>query len=199
MIKDFRKNIITGLLAILPAALTWMILVKLFGFFSNPGSKIVKTIFGDNTPVYVSDFVGFLLTILFIYFLGLLVTNIFGKKLVNWFDTFISKIPVAKTIYRTIKQITTSIAAPNKNAFQKVVMVEYPRRGLWTITMVTGKSKDKKGNKYYHIFVPTTPNPTSGFMLIVPVEEVRESNLSVEDGLKSIISGGMIAPEINDI
>ncbi len=199
MIKDFKKNIITGVLAILPAALTWIILVKLFGFFSNPGSKIVKTIFGENTPKYVSDFTGFILTLLFIYFLGLLVTNIFGKKLVNWFDTFISKIPVAKTIYRTIKQITTSIAAPNKNAFQKVVLVEYPRKGLWTITMVTGNSMDKDGNKYYHIFVPTTPNPTSGFMLIIPVDDVRESKLSVEEGLKSIISGGMITPEINDL
>ena len=78
-------------------------------------------------------------------------------------------------------------------------MVEYPRRGLWTITMVTGKSKDKKGNKYYHIFVPTTPNPTSGFMLIVPINETQDSNLTIEEALRIIISGGILAPDKNEI
>ena len=194
-----KKNIITGLLAILPVALTWIILIKLFEIFINPGSKILKAAFGENISQYIINLTAFLLTLIFIYFLGLLVTNIFGKKIVAWFDKIISKIPIAKTIYRTIKQITTSIAAPNKNAFQKVVLIEYPRRGLWTITMVTGSSKDKENIQYYHIFVPTTPNPTSGFMLLVPKSEVRETEMSVEDGLKSIISGGMIAPEINDI
>ena len=194
-----KKNIITGLLAILPVALTWIILIKLFEIFINPGSKILKAVFGEDISQYIINLTAFLLTMIFIYLLGLLVTNIFGKKIVAWFDKIISKIPIAKTIYRTIKQITTSIAAPNKNAFQKVVLIEYPRRGLWTITMVTGSSKDKRDIQYYHIFVPTTPNPTSGFMLLVPKKEVRETEMSVEDGLKSIISGGMIAPEINDI
>ena len=110
-----------------------------------------------------------------------------------------SRIPLVNTIYKTIKQITSTLTGTNKKAFKKVVLIQYPREGLWTITMVTGESKDKNGIDYYHIFVPTTPNPTSGFMLIVPKVDTQETKMSVEEGLKIIISGGLLAPELNEI
>ncbi|MBC8214770.1 MAG: DUF502 domain-containing protein [Candidatus Marinimicrobia bacterium] len=198
MKTNFKQNLIAGIFAILPVALTLWLIYKLFSLFAGPGSQILDIFFNEKMP-YVSDFIGFIFTIAFIYFLGLFIRNILGKKIFSWIESIMSKIPLVNTIYKTIKQITTTISGTNKRAFKKVVLIQYPRNGLWTITMVTGESKDIKGIEYYHIFVPTTPNPTSGFMLIVPKKDAQETNMSVEEGLKVIISGGLLAPDVNDI
>ena len=150
-------------------------------------------------PLYIPELAGFILTILFIYIIGILVSNVLGKRVYLWIEAVLLRIPVVNSVYRTIKQITTSISAPERKAFKKVVFVEYPRKGIWTITMVTGESTNNKGVKIYHIFVPTTPNPTSGFMLYIPQKDAQETDLTIEEGLKIIISGGMLAPKKNHL
>ena len=192
--KSFKYYIFTGLLSILPVAATYWILLKLFQFFSTPGAAIVEFIFKDKVPKYIPELTGFILTILFISFAGMVVSNVLGKRIYAWFEAVLARIPVVSIVYRTIKQITSSLSGPNRQAFKKVVYIEYPRKGIWTLTMVTGESKNKTGAKYYHIFVPTTPNPTSGFMLYIPQNDTLEAEMSVEEGLKIIISGGMLAP-----
>ena len=142
---------------------------------------------------------GFLLTILFIYILGMVVRNVLGRQLWHWVERLFSNIPIVNSIFKTIKQITTTLTHPKSQAFQKVVMLEYPRIGLWTIVMVTGKSTNADGEEFYHVFVPTTPNPTSGFMLFARIADVVETNLTIEEGLKIVISGGMVAPEKNSL
>ena len=198
-LKSFKYYIFTGLLSILPVAATYWILLKLFQFFSTPGAAIVEFIFKDKVPKYVPELAGFILTILFISFAGMVVSNVLGKRIYAWFETVLSRIPVVSVVYRTIKQITSSLSGPNRQAFKKVVYIEYPRKGIWTLTMVTGESINKTGEKYYHIFVPTTPNPTSGFMLYIPQNDTLETEMSVEEGLKIIISGGMLAPGTNQL
>ena len=197
--KSFKYYIFTGLLSILPLAATYWILLKLFQLFSTPGAAIVEYIFKDKVPKYVPELAGFILTILFISFAGMVVSNVLGKRIYAWFETVLSRIPVVSVVYRTIKQITSSLSGPNRQAFKKVVYIEYPRKGIWTLTMVTGESINKTGEKYYHIFVPTTPNPTSGFMLYIPQNDTLETEMSVEEGLKIIISGGMLAPGTNQL
>ena len=197
--KSFKYYIFTGLLSILPIAATYWILLKLFQFFSTPGAAIVEFIFKDKVPKYVPELAGFILTILFISFAGMVVSNVLGKRIYAWFETVLSRIPVVSIVYRTIKQITSSLSGPNRQAFKKVVYIEYPRKGIWTLTMVTGESINKTGEKYYHIFVPTTPNPTSGYMLYIPQNDTLETEMSVEEGLKIIISGGMLAPGTNQL
>ena len=197
--KSFKYYIFTGLLSILPVAATYWILLKLFQFFSTPGAAIVDFIFKDKVPKYVPELAGFILTILFISFAGMVVSNVLGKRIYAWFETVLSRIPVVSVVYRTIKQITSSLSGPNRQAFKKVVYIEYPRKGIWTLTMVTGESINKTGEEYYHIFVPTTPNPTSGFMLYIPQNDTLETEMSVEEGLKIIISGGMLAPGTNQL
>ena len=197
--KTFKYYIFTGLLSILPVAATYWILLKLFQFFSTPGAAIVEFIFKDKVPKYVPELAGFILTILFISFAGMVVSNVLGKRIYAWFETVLSRIPIVSVVYRTIKQITSSLSGPNRQAFKKVVYIEYPRKGIWTLTMVTGESINKTGEKYYHIFVPTTPNPTSGFMLYIPQNDTLETEMSVEEGLKIIISGGMLAPGTNQL
>ena len=195
--KSTKHYIITGLLSILPIALTYWIVLKLFQFFSNPGAKIVAVIFKDNVPQYIPELAGFILTISFIYLMGLIISNVFGKQIYSWFEKILSRIPFVNTVYRTIKQITSHLSGSDRQAFKKVVFIEYPRKGIWTISMVTGESKNQSGELYYHIFVPTTPNPTSGYLLYIPQKDTRHTNMSIEEGMKIIISGGMLAPKTN--
>ena len=203
--NSFKKYIVTGLLAILPAAFTWIIIVYLYNIFTSPGSYVVSIVYnflyGNQFEIndYLINFLSFLFTLFFIYIFGFVTNRFIGKSIMSLFDRLVLKIPVAKTIYKTIKQLTNSIADTQANAFEKVVSIEYPKKGIWTIAMVTGQSVDKNNIEYYHLFLPTTPNPTSGFMLIVKKSDVIESKMNVEEGLKTIISGGMVAPEIKDL
>ena len=195
--KGTKHYIITGLLSILPIALTYWIILKLFHFFSNPGAKIVAIIFKDDVPQYIPEFAGFTLTISFIYLTGLLISNVLGKQIYLWLEKILSRIPFVNTIYKTIKQITSHLSGPERQAFKKVVFIEYPRKEIWTIGMVTGESKNNDGELFYHIFIPTTPNPTSGYLLYIPQKDTRQTNMSTEEGMKIIISGGMLAPKTN--
>ena len=197
--SHFKRYLITGILSIVPIFSTYWIIKQLFLILSSPGTELYYIIFGNTKIDYIPEFLGFLLTIFTIYLIGLLVTNIIGKRLFIRIEKFVSKIPFVNIVYKTVKQITQSLSSPNRSAFKKVVKIQYPRKGLWTLTMVTGKSLDIKGNEYYHIFVPTTPNPTSGFMLYALKSDVIETDLTVEEGLKIIISGGMLAPNENKI
>ncbi len=194
-----RNYFFTGILSIIPLAITYFIISKLFTLFSNPGKKIVTYLFPGITVPYIDMIIGFMLTILFIYIVGLIVSNVLGKKFYKFFESILNRIPMVNYIYNTIKQITETLTASQKHAFKKVVFIEYPKADIWTIALVTGESKDKEGSKYYQVFLPTTPNPTSGFMLYIKQENVKDTNLSVDEGLKIVISGGMLAPEINDV
>jgi len=199
MNKNLQKYIITGLMSIIPITLTYWIIKNLFLFFSKPGKGIIAFIFTTqdlNTEylIYLEYSLGFILTILFLYALGLLVSNVLGKKLYKIFENILNRIPVVSNIYKSIKQITSTLSMPQSKAFQKVVLIQYPRKGLWTICMVTGETKTKEGI-FYNVFVPTTPNPTSGYLLFVKSSDTKPIDLTVEEGLKIIISGGMIGPE----
>ena len=204
--KKINKYIITGIMSIIPIALTYWIIQKLFIFFSVPGKSIINLFFStDNISsdsnfliqiVYILEYVvGFSLTILFLYFLGVIISNVLGKKLYIYFEYLLEKIPIVSKIYSTIKNITDSLSKPNSQAFQKVVIIEYPRKELWTLAMVTGECKNDQNIDYYNLFVPTTPNPTSGYLILIKKTDVKETNLSVDDGLSIIISGGMVTPK----
>ena len=195
-----RKNyFFTGILSIIPLAITYFIISKLFTVFSNPGQKIIVHIFPGITIPFLDIIIGFLLTIIFIYLVGLIVSNVLGRKFYKLFESILNRIPLVNYIYNTIKQITETLTVSQKQAFKKVVFIEYPKTGIWTIALVTGESTDKNGENYYQVFVPTTPNPTSGFMLYLKKESVKDTKLSVDEGLKIVISGGMLAPPTNDI
>ena len=112
--KNTKHYILTGLFSILPIAATYWIVVKLFHFFSNPGSRIVGFIFSDKVPLYIPELVGFILTILFIYIIGILVSNVIGKRIYLWIEGILSRIPIVNSVYRTIKQIITSISGPER-------------------------------------------------------------------------------------
>jgi uncharacterized membrane protein len=142
---------------------------------------------------------GIILTVLLIYILGFLVTNFMGRKIFNLGERIVKKVPIVNMIYTTLKQITDTFTKGSTDAFEGAVYIQYPRQGLWTMAFISGESKTKDGVPYYHLFVPTTPNPTSGFFLMIPQADTVATGMSVEDGLKTIISGGLLAPEGNPL
>ncbi len=187
--QNVRRKLVAGVIAMAPIALTLYILKLLFLFLDKLTSPILRQ-FSIEIPG-----LGILLTLLFLFFLGVLVTNVLGRTLLNFSEKIISAIPLVNTIYTTVKQITEALSGTSERSFQSVVMVEYPRNGLWTLAFVTGDSKNAEGVEYYHLFVPTTPNPTSGVFVMVPKNDTIDAKMSVENGLKTIISGGMLAPK----
>ena len=189
MISHFRRIIFTGLLAIVPVALTFYILKVVFTLLDNLTSPIFK-----RMDIYIPG-LGILLTLLLVYLLGIFVTNVLGKRFLHWLETLIKNIPLVNTIYKTIKQIIQAFTGTAEKKFQSVVFIEYPRKDLWTLAFVTGESKNDKDVEFYHLFVPTTPNPTSGVFIIIPKNDSIETELNVEEALKSVISGGMLAPK----
>ena len=193
MISHFRRRIFTGLLAIVPVVLTFYILKVVFTLLDNLTSPIFK-----RMDIYIPG-LGILLTLLLVYLLGIFVTNVLGKLFLHWLETLIKNIPLINTIYNTIKQITQAFTGTAEKKFQSVVYIEYPRKDLWTLAFVTGESKNEKDVKFYHLFVPTTPNPTSGVFIIIPKKDSIETELNVEEALKSVISGGMLAPKQHNL
>ena len=186
----FKRITLAGLFAIVPLALTFYIIKIIIVFLDQLTAPIMARI-----NLEIPGF-GLILTLLIIFALGIFVTNVLGRRLFSWGERLISSIPLVKNIYNTLKQITNAFSgATQTENYQRVIYIQYPRKELWTICFVTGESVDGSGEEYYHVFVPTTPNPTSGVFIIIPKKDAIEADLSVEEGLKAVISGGLLAPE----
>lgn len=182
-----KKYFISGLLVVVPVSLTIYILVIII----NLTDKLYPKSF---MPFYLPGF-GIIFTFCIIMLVGIVTTNILGKRLVSIGEKIIARIPLVKEIYHSIKQISEAIFTLEHKNFRRVVLLEYPRKGIFTMVFVTGFAKDevrrKTEKKLINIFVPTTPNPTSGFYLMVPEDEVTELDITVEEAFKLIVSGGM--------
>lgn len=193
MWHHLKRTIFAGLLAVVPLVLTISILKFLFNFLDGITSPLLKSV-NINIPG-----LGLVLTLILIYGLGLIVTNVVGKRLFAWGEKLVTSIPLIKPIYSTIKQITSAFSGANVKSFKEVIFIQYPKNETWTLAFVTGNSVNKDGVEHCHLFVPTTPNPTSGVYIILPKNKTIPSGMTVEEGLKSIISGGVLAPKENPL
>ena len=204
----YKKYILTGIISIIPVYITYWIIEQIFLIVSIPGKNIISyftSLFNFSNEVSIQlititeYMLGFILTIMSLFFLGLIISNVVGKKIYSYFETLLNSIPVVNKVYSSIKQIISTISIDNKKSFKKVVMIQYPRKGLWTIAMVTGESTNKNKKEFYTLFVPSTPNPTTGYMIIISKEDVVNTDLSVEDATKVILSGGLVTPNLDKI
>lgn len=191
--QNIRSKLFAGIASAFPLFLTYFLLKFLFNTLDEMSKPILNK-FGIEVPG-----LGILLTLILIFSLGVIVTNFLGKKIFNIGENIVKRVPLVSTIYSTLKQITDTFTKGTSDAFQGAVYIQYPRVGLWTMAFISGESKTNDGVPYYHLFVPTTPNPTSGFFLMIPQEDAVPTGMSVEEGLKTIISGGMLAPEKNPL
>jgi uncharacterized membrane protein len=194
-----RKYIIAGLLVWLPLAAT-VVIVKLVVDLLD---KIILLLPPDWQPETVLGFsipgFGIILAIFILLITGMLAANLFGRRLVALWEAILNRIPLVRSIYNSVKQITTTILDSNGKSFRKVVMLQYPRKGIWSIGFLTNEdvSTDIDGlnEDLVAVFVPTTPNPTSGFIIMAPREDIAELDMTVEEGFKFIISMGVITPD----
>ena len=193
-----KRYFITGLLIWVPLGLTAWVLKFLIGTMDQsllllPESLQPERLVGMNIPG-----IGTVLTLLVVFITGLLTANIIGQKLVSFWEGVLWRIPVVKSIYWSIKQVSDTIFSSQGEAFRKALLVQYPRKGAWTIAFMTGQPGGDVVNylegDYISVYVPTTPNPTSGFFLMMPKSDVIELDMSVDAALKYIISMGVVAP-----
>ncbi|MCB4809713.1 DUF502 domain-containing protein [Methylovorus menthalis] len=193
-----KRYFITGLLVLVPLFITAWVLATLIGLMDQsllllPLAWRPEAQFGRSVPG-----IGAILTLLIIFVTGLVATNFFGKQLIALWENLLGRVPVVKSIYNSVKQVSDTLFSDSGNAFRKALLVQYPREGSWTVAFLTGQpggdvSNHLKGD-YVSVYVPTTPNPTSGFFLMMPREDVIELDMSVDEALKYIISMGVVAP-----
>ena len=196
--KLFRKisnNFFKGILISAPIIITFYIAWGLIKFFDKKASPLLGT-FPFEIP-------GFGLITVFIFFaiIGFITTGLFGRIFSSSIEKVLSRMPVLRNIYSGLKQLFEAILAKKSNSFREVILLEYPRVGIWAMGFLTGDTQGevnrKTKNQMVNIFLPTTPNPTSGFLLFVPKKDILRLTMTVEEGIKMIISAGMLTPSEN--
>ncbi len=193
-----RKYFITGLLVLVPLVITLWVLNLIIGTLDQsllllPPQWRPELLLGFNLPG-----VGTILTLLIIFITGVITRNFVGNRLVKLWELLLQRIPVVSSIYSSVKQVSDTLFSSSGNAFRKALLVQYPREGIWTIAFQTGVPggdvKNHLSGDYVSVYVPTTPNPTSGFFLMLRREDTIELNMSVDEALKYIVSMGVVAP-----
>lgn len=200
--KTLRTYLVAGLLIWVPVIITIFVIRFLIGVSDQallliPYKFRPETILGFNIPG-----LGVIFAFLVLLITGLLARNYFGKYIVAGWEKLMSRIPVVRTVYHGARQIAETVFADNSKAFSKVCLIQYPRQGVWSLCFQTstevGEVQARTKRDVVSVFVPTTPNPTSGFVIILPKEDVIELDMSVDEGLRMIISLGVVVPNWKD-
>jgi uncharacterized membrane protein len=196
---NLRRYLIAGLLIWLPLVVTVLILKFLIDEVDRSLLLLPTMLQPENLIGFRIPGLGFLLTGAVLLLTGMVVTNLLGRNMVRVWEGLLARIPVVRAIYSASKQLTETLFSGSGKSFRKVVLVRYPHPGLWTLAFLTGdgmaEANRKTGRDLVNIFVPTTPNPTSGFFLMVPREDMIELDLPVDAGIKLILSAGAVAPD----
>lgn len=194
-----RKYLIAGLLVWMPLGITFLVIRAIVGFLDQTLLLLPKAYQPDNLLGIHIPGLGVLLAVVLVLATGMIVANLLGRRLVNAWESLLSRIPLVRTLYAGIKQILEAVLATDGQSFRRVLLVEYPRKGVWSLAFMTsdqlGEVQEKTRSEVMSVFIPTTPNPTSGFVLMLPKEDVIELDMSVEQGLKMIISMGVVVPD----
>ncbi|HHW14520.1 MAG TPA: DUF502 domain-containing protein [Firmicutes bacterium] len=193
-LRRVRNWFFTGLVILAPLVLSIYFLGLGFRWLDTLLGGFAARTLGRRIPG-----LGLLASLLLAVFTGLVASNLVGRRLIGWLETALLRVPIFRSVYSTMKQVVDAFAGQKRTAFQHVVLVEYPRLGIWSIGFVTGPApaevREVTGRDLVNVLIATTPNPTSGFFIMVPREELVWLRMPVEDGLKLVISGGLIALE----
>lgn len=194
--KALRSYLLTGLVVWLPIVVTFVVLRFIVDILDNtiallPHAYQPEQLVGMRIPG-----LGVIISLALLIATGVLATNLLGQRLVSLGESLLARIPLVRSIYNTVKQVIQTVFASNSQAFRKVLLVEYPRKGLWSLAFMMGANGafDQVGEELLSIFIPTTPNPTSGFLMMIPKRDVIEISMTVDEALKFIISLGVMQP-----
>jgi len=195
LLRHIRTKAVAGILLILPLGITLFVLQFFFttvdGIFAQPIANVLSHFFQREVTI---PGLGFLFFLVLIYVAGIIATNVVGRGFAYLTDRFFTVIPLAKSVYSAVQQLTRALAPERRETFRQTVFVEFPKAGSYTIGFATNEFTDREGRIFLSVFIPTTPNPTSGYMLLVPKEKAIPSSLSMEEAIKSVISGGFALP-----
>jgi len=198
-----RNALIAGILVLMPAVITYFVLAFLYGLMADliyPALDVVNSVLrsrGMSLPRSLYPLLGFGLLSLGVFLVGTLTRNYVGRRVVAVGESMVHRIPIAGTVYSAAKQTLHAFAAAEKAAFRRIVLVEYPRKGLFSIAFVTADFSgpgEAGGETFLTCFVPTTPNPTSGLMIVVPEKDCLKTDMTVEEAMRFVISAGIIVP-----
>lgn len=194
--KKVRQLFIRGLFSFLPIAITIYLLYFLFTSLDNFLGSYIETLLGRTLPG-----IGIFAGIVLIFIMGFIVSNVIGERLFRLGEKVLQKVPIVTKVYFGVKQIIDAFSLQGKQVFSRVVLVEYPRKGMYAVGFLTGECKgevqSKTAAKLINVFIPTTPNPTSGMLILVSEDEITYLDMTVEEGLKLIVSAGVVVP--NDL
>lgn len=194
-----RRYLVTGLLVWLPLGVT-LLVVKLLVDLMDQTLLVLPTAY---QPDHVLGFhvpgLGLLVSVAVVLITGVIMAHFFGQQILEAWEAVLNRIPLVRSIYASVKQLSETLLSSGGQSFRKVLLIEYPRKGLWTLAFQTGtdvgEAQARTGEEVINVYVPTTPNPTSGFFLMVPRRDVVELEMSVDEGLKMIISMGVVVPK----
>lgn len=209
LLGSLRSSFLTGLVVIAPVGMTvwliWTVIGWVDGFVlpfvpdAYHPDQFFKRIFGPETQINIRG-LGVVVFLMFTIFVGWLAKGFMGRSLIRFAESLVDRMPVIRSIYTGVKQIAETVFAQQERSFEKAVLIQYPRKGIWAIGFISTTAKGEvaeraeTGGKLLSIFVPTTPNPTSGFLLFFPEEDVMELDMSVEEAAKLVISAGLVYP-----
>jgi uncharacterized membrane protein len=194
----FKRIFLTGIITILPLGLTIFVVIFLVNLLGNIAGRVLKYVPWISTlPPYVITIIGFFTLIVAIFIIGAITSSVIGKGLLRLADRFFSKLPLVRSVYSSARQLTDTLFI-DRSALKEVVVIEYPRKGIYTLAFVTNEDtweiKKRRTERCVNVFVPTSPNPTSGYYLLVPEKEIIPTGLPIEWGFKIIVSGGIVLP-----
>jgi uncharacterized membrane protein len=193
-----KKYFITGLLIWVPLAITVWVLAAIVRTMDQSLLLLPPGLRPENLLGFYIPGLGVILTLAVVMFTGLVTANLIGQRLVRFWEGILARIPVVKSIYYSVKQVSDTLFSSSGEAFRKALLVQYPRQGIWTIAFQTGQPggavTDHLRGDFVSVYVPTTPNPTSGFFLMLPRADVVELDMTVDEALKYVISMGVVAP-----
>ena len=196
---EFRRYLIAGLLVWLPILVTVLIIKFLIDLMDTTLLLLPQAVQPEVLVGFSIPGLGVLLSALVLLTTGMVVTNLMGRNMVSLWERLLMRIPLVRPIYSAAKQLAETLFSGSGKSFRRVILVEYPRQGLWTLAFVTGdgvtEAGQRTGRELVNIFVPTTPNPTSGFFLMVPASDIIELDMSVDAGIKLILSAGAVGPD----
>lgn len=185
--KSFRKWFLSGIATILPLGITVLVLIWVFNLFDGALEKPMIWILGRKIPG-----LGLLVFVTFVILVGMLTSNLIGKKIAQWGESLLSRIPLINIIYNPIKDVVTTLSNNKSKSFQRVALVEFPSKGIKSIGFVTNSSFTIDGEEKLSVFIPTTPNPTNGFLVIMEKNNVTLLDIPIDEGIKMVVSMGSV-------
>jgi uncharacterized membrane protein len=192
--RRLRIQFGAGILVVVPIIIAILILVWLFNYIDNIAQPVAESLLGRTIPG-----LGLGILVLLIYLTGVVATSLIGNRLIRYGESLLARVPLFRYLYTGIRQILQSFTSPREGGFLQVVLVEFPKKGMRAIGFVTSESRVESGEKLFSVFIPTSPNPTSGYLEIVRESDIIKTDISVDDALKMVLSAGKVSlQEVTD-